>query len=195
MVRKECGAKTRDRGDAKSLHFRYVVSHVCVVFLLWYFACSLTVLAQDTGQLIKAQYDANKNITQVTLNPIVLASRKFEELRLGAITGYPGKVKSTPKEIVLIFFSLSKNDENRYESARKLTVMADGRRFDCGETQRSKQTQDGLFIETMTIAIPFDHFLFFSNAKQVKVKLGLTELELSNTQITALKLLASYVVE
>lgn len=75
----------------------------------------------------------------VTLNPIILASRKLEELRIGAISGYPGKVKSKPKEVAPIFLSVSKTDENRYDVARKLLVTADERKFDWGETQRTNK--------------------------------------------------------
>src|SRR5436190_12583623 len=85
------------------------------------------------GQLVKVEYDASKNFTQISLNPIVLASRKLEELRLGAISGYPGKTRSKPKEIALIILSLSHTDENRYEAAQRLTALADGQRFNWGE--------------------------------------------------------------
>jgi hypothetical protein len=153
------------------------------------------LLAQNSPQLVRTEYDANKNLTQITLNPIILASRKLEELRMGAISGYPGKVKSKPKEVALVFLSLSKTDENRYELARKLLVIADERRFDWGETQRAKQNQSGLFVETMTVAIPVDDFIFVSNAKQVKLKLGLTVVDLTAAQINALRVMASYLSE
>jgi hypothetical protein len=154
-----------------------------------------TTCGQTSNQLVKVEYDSGKDITQVNLNPIVLASRKFEELRLGAVAGYPGKVKSKPSEIVLILMSLSHTDENRYESARKLSVVADERKFDFGETQRAKQAQNDLFIEMMIAKVSMNDFLFVSKAKQVKLKLGLTEVELSSSQINALKLFASYLTE
>ena len=152
-------------------------------------------LAQESAQLIKTEYDASKDLTQITLNPIILASKKFEELRLGAVTGYPGKVKSKPKEIALVFLSLSKTDENRYEASRKLSVIADEQHFNWGEAQGTKQAQSGLFLETMTASVPIDDFLFITKAKQVKLRLGLTEVELGAEQMSALRLLASYIVE
>lgn len=152
-------------------------------------------LAQVSGQLVRTEYDASKDVTQIILNPIIIASRKLEELRLGAVSSYPGKVKAKPKEVALVFLSLSKTDENRYEVARKLVVVADARRFDWGETRRSKQSQDGLFIETMTATIPLDDFVFVSNAKQVKLKLGLTVVDLTAPQIKALRIMASYLTE
>ncbi len=157
--------------------------------------CYQSIVPQESTQLIKTEYDAKKDITQITLNPIILATRKLEELRLGAVTGYPGKVKSKPKDIALVFLSLSKTDENRYESARKLVVNADERRFDWGEMMRSKQTKDGLFIETMTTVVPVDDFLFLTSARQVKLRVGLTELELTVDQLKVLRLLASYIAE
>jgi hypothetical protein len=165
------------------------------VFLLAQFLCFQSLVAQQNVQLIKTEYDEKKDFTQLTLNPIILASRKLEELRLGAVTGYPGKVKSKPKDIALVFLSLSKTEENRYESARKLIIVADERRFDWGEMKRSKQAQNGLFMETMTTTVPIDDFLFVTGAKHVKVRVGLTEVDLTTDQLSVLRLLASYIVE
>lgn len=169
----------------------------CFVLSLWF---PVVVVAQSPaptpgGQLVKVEYDAGKNFTQISLNPIVLASRKLEELRLGAISGYPGKTRSKPKEIILIILSLSHTDENRYEVARRLTAVADGQRFDWGETRRTKQAQNGLFIEMMVANVPMDDFLFVSKAKVVRIKIGLTEVELSSSQIDILRLTASYFTE
>ena len=147
------------------------------------------------GQLVKVEYDASKNFTQISLNPIVLASRKLEELRLGAISGYPGKTRSKPNEITLIVLSLSRTDENRYEVTRRLTAVADGQRFDWGETRHTKQAQNGLFVEMMMANVPTDDFLAVSKAKAVRIKIGLTEVELSSSQINILRLMASYFTE
>jgi hypothetical protein len=150
---------------------------------------------ESKGELVKIEYDQKKDLTQISLNPIVLASRKFEELRLGAVASYQGKVKVKPKEIVLIFLSLSANEINKYESARKLTLIADGKRISVGETQHSKQVQQGLFIESMMISIPTELFLRISWSKALTVKLGFTEVELSPVHITALRAAASYMIE
>ena len=100
-------------------------------------------------QLVKVEYDASKNFTQISLNPIVLASRRQEELRLAATTGYPGKTRTKPTEITLILFSLSHVDENNYGATHKLSAVADGHRFDWGETSHAKQATNGVFIEVM----------------------------------------------
>jgi hypothetical protein len=91
-------------------------------------------------QLVKVEYDASKNFTQISLNPIVLASRKLEELRLAATSGYPGKTRTKPTEITLIIFSLSHTDENRYGATHKLSAVADGHRFDW---ERNKPRKTG----------------------------------------------------
>lgn len=175
-----------------------IVSKSCLCLLLTFHTILATQSPTPTptsGQLIKVEYDSGKNVAQVSLNPIVLASRKMEELRLGAVAGYPGRVKSRPTEIILILLSLSRTDDNRYDGACKLTVVADGKRLDWGQTQRTKQTQGGVFIEMMTAKISMDDFLLVSKAKQVKLRLGLTEVELSASQIDVLRLTASYLTE
>jgi len=146
-------------------------------------------------QLVKVQYDASKDFTQISLNPIVLASRRMEELRLAATSGYPGKTRSKPTEITLILFSLSHTDENRYGATHKLSAVADGHRFDWGETSHGKQATNGVFLEVMMANIPMDDFLAVSRAKSVKIKIGLAEVELSPEQINILRLTASYFTE
>ncbi|MBA2341807.1 MAG: hypothetical protein H0V88_15565 [Pyrinomonadaceae bacterium] len=141
---------------------------------------------------IQATYDQQKDVTTIVLNPFVLVSRRYEELRLGAMTSYKGKVKVRPKEVALILVSLSKSDVNRYESARKLTVIFDGESVSLGETQRSKQSQNGVFIESMLAVLPFDTLLKIANAKDVTIKLGLTSVKLSSEHLTKLRAAASY---
>jgi hypothetical protein len=152
--------------------------------------------AQETkGQLVKVEYDSNKDITQISLNPFILASRKHEELRLGAIAAYKGKVRVRPAEVTLIFLSLSASDTSKYESARKLTVTADGQHLALGEARYSKQAQNGLFVESLMIAIPIDVFLRVCGSKDVTMKIGFTEIELSPKQIEILRIAASYMTE
>ena len=153
-------------------------------------------MAQEAKQQqVKVEYDAAKDQTLISLNPFVLASRKFEELRLGAITGYPGRVKTKPKEVVLIFLSLSTSDASKYETIRKLTVTADGQKFLLGEASHAKQAQNNLFIETMSASMQMEDFLRICNAKRVTMKLGLTEVELTTEQIATLRMAASYMTE
>jgi hypothetical protein len=153
------------------------------------------VMAQDAASQIKTEYNSQKDITQITLNPIVLASRKLEQLQLGAVTGYPGKTKTQPREVALIFLSLSPLDTNKYESARKLSITADGEKVFAGPTQYSKQSQNGLFVESLTALIPFDAFLRLCRSKEASIKLGFTEVALSAKQIMLLQAFASYASE
>jgi hypothetical protein len=74
-------------------------------------------------------------------------------------------------------------------------VTADGQRLVLGETRHSKEVQNGLFIESMMIAIPIDDFLRVCRSKQVTMKLGFTEVELSPPQMDILRLAASYMTE
>jgi len=150
---------------------------------------------ERSDKRIKLEYNAERDISQITLDPVILASRKLEELRLGAVTAYKGQVKTRPESIALIFLSLSKTEADKYESARKLTVVADGQHISLGEAQRSKQMANGLFIETMTISIPTDVFVRVFRSKEVSLKLGVTEVELSTSQIMILQAFGSYATE
>ena len=167
---------------------------LCLLFAIEV-GSSSAVLAQETRGPLKVEYNSQKDLTQITLDPFVLTSRKLEELRLGAVTGYPGKTKSQPKEVALIFLSLSPLEGNKYEAAHKLTITADGQRIVLGPMQYAKQSQNGLFIESMTTGIPFESFLRVCRSKEVTIKLGFAEVTLSPKQITLLQAFASYATE
>ncbi len=87
------------------------------------------------------------------------------------------------------------NSTHRYESARKLTIVADGRRFALGETQRTMQYGNGVFIESMTAVVPYETFTQTAYAKKVSVKLGLTEFELNSDHTKMLRAAASYMTQ
>lgn len=178
------------------IHPKELASYFVLLVVLTALLSPPAIRAQETqGELVKVQYDPQKDATQISLNPVILISRKHEELRLGAVTGYPGKTKVTPKEVVLVFVSLTAADVNKYESARKLTVIIGEQRLPLGETKRAKQTQNGVFIETMMIGIPMDLFLRLGRAKAVTLKLGFTEVALTPAQLTILRAAGSYMTE
>jgi len=152
--------------------------------------------AQETKQkLVTVEYDSAKDFTQITLNPFILVSRKQEELRLGAVAAYAGKVKTRPAEVNLIFLSLSTSDMTKYDVARKLSVTVDGQHLVLGEAEHAKQTQNGLFVETLKLAIPLDVFLRICRSKEVKLKVGVTEVPLLEQHMEILRIAASYMTE
>ena len=172
-----------------------VVIQIVLGFSLVCGSVSTSVAQEAKDKSIHTEYNAENDVSQLTLNPIIIASRKFEELRLGAVAAYKGKVKTRPEAVALVFLSLSKSDVDKYEAARKLTIVADGQRFPFGEAQRSKQTTNGLFIETLTISIPIDVFLRVFRSKEVSLKLGITEVELSPAQIVIFQAFGSYATD
>jgi hypothetical protein len=160
------------------------------------FGCSAFGQAQETkSELVKVEYNQQKDITQISLKPILLASRKNEVLRVGAVASHPGKIRVRPREVALLFIYLSTSDTNKYEAARMLTVITNEQKFPFGETRHSKGTQNGLFVETMAAIIPMESFLRISWSKEVTMKLGLTEIKLSPNQISQLRAVASYMTQ
>lgn len=141
---------------------------------------------------VRIEYDEKSDTTKVMLNPIILVSKKHEELRLAAFSSHQGKAHAPPKEVALVFISLTAAAANKYESARKLTIIADGERFMCGETQRTTQSEKGLFIESLMSVVPFETFVKVARAKEVTVKLGFTEVKLKPEQVMLLREAASF---
>ncbi len=147
---------------------------------------------EGTVRPIRVEYDEKSDTTRVTLNPIILVSRRHEELRLGVFSSHPGKTPTKPKEVALVFISLTAAAANKYESARQLTIIADKERFRFGETQRTTQAEKGLFMESLMTVVPFETFVKVGRAKEVTVKVGITEVKLKPEQVLMLRTAASY---
>lgn len=154
---------------------------------------STTTTPSPPGGAVKVEYDEKENRTRITLNPIILVSRRHEELRLGAVASRPGKeAAAPPQEVTLIFLALSKSQPDRYAATHQLTILVDGVRLAQGETQRATQTRGEVFIETMLATLPWEAFRRLANARTATLKLGLTEIKLTPPQITLLRATASY---
>ena len=129
------------------------------------------------------------------MDPMVILGRKHEEIRLGVISSSKGRAAAKPKAVILAFVSLSLFNPDRYEPARKLTVLADSKRHPLGETQRSAQTHNGIYTESMLAAVPYETFLQIIYAKKIVVRLGTTEIGLTSDHITQLRAAASYMAQ
>lgn len=184
---------------------KYETARMLSLFSAIIFACVLLLTTQATlaqqapvetkGEHVSVQYDQQQDVTKVTMNPFVLVSRKQEELRMGAVTAYQGKAKTYPKEIALLFMSLSAADTNKYESARKVSITIDGERLALGEASRSKQTQNGIFVEMLMLKISTDVFVRLSRAKSATIKLGFTQVPLTPAHFNILRVTVSYLTE
>ena len=169
----------------------------CFLLLLCAQPLGLTGVAQDAAAAakpgeIKVVYDGPNDLTKVMLNPMIVASRKHQELRLGAFSSSKGKTVVRPKEIALVFVALSVSQGEGYENARRLTVTADARKFPFGGMQRSVQTVGGVSAESLVTVVPYETFLEIVYAKKVSLQIGLTEVELTPEHIKTLRAAASY---
>jgi len=179
-------------------HALYRSARLLIILPALVIASIFVAAAQTSDNRAKpviVEYDEKSDTTKVTLNPIILVSRKQEELRLGAVASYRGKAQAQPTEVALVFLSLSAAGDNKYEFARKLTISADTQRFTCGEAQRSTQSQNGLFVESLVSVVSFDTFLKIVRSENVAMKLGITEIKLKSEQLMMLRAAASYMGE
>lgn len=181
----------------KAMRRKLTLRSFCLLLLLCARPLDLTGVAQDTTAAakpgeIKVVYDGPNDLTKVMLNPMIVASRKHQELRLGAFSSSKGKAVVRPKEIALVFVALSVSQGEGYENARRLTVTADARKFPFGGMQRSVQTVNGVSAESLVMAVSYETFLEIVHAKKVSLKIGLTEVELSPEHIKTLRAAASY---
>ena len=96
-----------------------------------------TVTGQDkrtdsTGQLIERKYDRFKNETTVKLKPQKVREvvKPREELSISVEAAYKGEHATRPKDVVLVFDSVSEN--YIYSRESDVVFIADGKRINVG---------------------------------------------------------------
>jgi hypothetical protein len=160
---------------------------------------------KHTG-IIKTSYDKFTDSTMVQLDPLSLLGKSAYDdkgrLDMVVMFSHKGVDLITPSYLFLGFISASEDIRFKTDYDRRLYVLADGQRFDLGEMalndsefQRNKRW-DNLthYSESTWQLIPYETFLQIVNAKNVEMKIGNTEIRLSENHLEALRDIASRTV-
>jgi hypothetical protein len=148
----------------------------------------------STDQQIERRYDRFKDQTTVSLKSLLLRqiARPREELSLSVEATYKSQQPARPKEMRLIFDSVAEH-YLYYDKAEALFIV-DGKRIDAGAAgMMNALPSPNLVKVTLALTLPFDTFVEIANAKGVELKLGPTELRLSEKDIASLRAFASAV--
>ena len=156
---------------------------------------------------IGTQYEPRKDSTIVSLEPVVVeASAAGKELlRLAAIFQYQGKIPTKPKHISLGFYG--DYPQCKFSGQPKMTMLVDGERIEFGWNPRGirerKPDEEGVAFsfnegaggdkceELMFMTISQKNFLRVVNAKTVEVQIDELKFKLTETNLEALRDLAS----
>jgi hypothetical protein len=161
----------------------------------------------DSGEIkIQEDYHQASRKTLVKLEPLQVLGEQFNGLSMGALFSHSGRtLKQTPTSITLLLRSVAK--EFKYAEQRNLTALADGEAIKLGAMSRTgKQVEvlsDGRIevvrlgkkgrskgdhvLETLTLDVPTATLTKIARSKEVKMRLGETEFELTETHLTALR--------
>ena len=175
----------------KSKMILAVLFSVCV-------ALSITArqnkLADSTGQQIERSYDRFKDQTTVRLKALLIRqiARPREELNLSVEAIYKGEQPARPKDVRIIFDSVA--ERYLYYDKAEVQFIVGGKRIDAGTADMMNAFPSPNLVKvTLVLTMPFDIFTEIANGKKVELKLGPTELRLSEKDLTALCAFASVV--
>ena len=153
------------------------------------------------------QYEAQEDVTIVTLEPVVVeASASGKELlRLAAIFQYQGKIPTKPKHISLGFYG--DYPQCKFSGQPKMMMVVDGEQIQFGWNPRGirerKPDEEGVAFsfnegaggakceELMFMTISQKNFLKLVNAKNVEVQIDELKFKLTESNLEALRDLAS----
>ena len=158
---------------------------VCAVLAV---AGGQTMPADSIGGLFERKYDRFKDQTTVRLKPLLIReiARPREELSLSVEATYKGEPTVRPKDVRLIFESIAER-YLYYDKAEALFIV-DGKRIDAGAADMMNAFPSPNLVKvTLVLPMPLDTFTEIANGKVVELKLGPTELRLSEKDITALR--------
>ena len=153
------------------------------------------------------EYEAREDATIVTLEPVVVeASASGKELlRLAAVFQYPGKTPIKPKHISLGFYG--DYPQCRFSKEPKMTMLVDTERIEFGWNAKGirERTPDEEGVafsfnegaggdkceEIMFMFISQKNFLKVVNAKNVEMQIDELKFKLTESNLEALRDLAS----
>jgi hypothetical protein len=144
----------------------------------------------DTPE-VKSEYDKFKDVTIVSLPPFFVIKPRPKGLQFGMMSGYKGNAPVTPKSILWIFFSPSPTESQTYAISHGVIVLADGERFNLGDTTHKLTYNEGFFIEAMLLDVPFKTLVKISKAKSVEIQIGSTDFAASPQLLMAMREFAS----
>lgn len=161
------------------------------------------VIAQEPGNAsacaslksqIERNYDRFKDQTTTTLKPVKVlqVSNPREELELSVEAITKGQQQEQPKEVALLFSSEA--EKWRYFEKAETSFIVDGKRVDAGTAYATDTLPGARTIkEHLKLALPFAKFAEVVKGKQVEMKLGPTQVQFAEKDLTTMRAFLSCV--
>ena len=134
----------------------------------------------------KVLYDERGDKTVVQTSPLQVQGDWRNGIRLRAGFEVSGKEVAKPSKVTLSFSSAA--SDRTYADNRSLKILIDGKEALSGVARyKSGNTNDEVFLITVTQDIPYEVFLRLINSKSVKMRIGPAEFELKDGDLEALR--------
>lgn len=148
------------------------------------------VLSEDTRQLnVKSDYDRFEDRTRywTFALPVSRGGRIDHSLKLSSFFHFRGKgAGHSIERLGFVFFSTS--SEFRFVKYSQLYAIVDGQRLDLGSPVSNERDVQGTQVaETLVFAVSFKTLRSIAEAKQIEMRLGSTEFELTESNVSDLK--------
>lgn len=145
--------------------------------------------AASIEQLIEKKYDRFKDETTVKLKPqkIRETAQPKEELSLSVEAKYKGDRPARPREVYMIFDSVS--EQSLYHNDAEVMFIVDGKRIEVGEayTVTTMPIYPNSRRAVLKLTAPFNLFSEIVNGEIVEMRLKKTEVTFTPSTIAALR--------
>jgi len=141
---------------------------------------------------IERQYDRFKDQTAVRLKPQTIrqVARPPEELSLSVEATCKGERAARPKTVDLIFESAA--ERYIYYDKADVAFIVDGKRVEAGTAYMMNAFPSPNLVKVkLKLTIPFETFTQVAKGLEVEMKIGLTEIHLTEKDLKALRAFAS----
>ncbi|MGB8508399.1 MAG: hypothetical protein WCD76_08335 [Pyrinomonadaceae bacterium] len=145
---------------------------------------------KHSGKIVTS-FDSSTNNMRTTLEHPRVLGKGTDAIYLSATFIHQDPRRASAPTMDVIFISTSALP--KYRETHQLAIFCDGRQLHFNQPARyvSQSDGQGTIYEATRITLPYEDVLAITSAKKVTARLGLTDLELTNNHLEALRELFS----
>lgn len=142
---------------------------------------------------ITSQFDKFEKYTAISLEKMPISGGNSERLELSAFFIKSETSNTPPNSVILRFLSMS--DDWRYLKYHDVSILADNRPLSFSPSEHDGSVGSGYVLEFIDVALPYQTFVQMVNAGKVEMRVGGTELNVTQNHLDALRDLAHHTIE
>jgi len=131
------------------------------------------------------RFDRFRNRNIITIEPRTILRAGTDELKLGASAISEGDNNTAPREIDLLFDSMT--NRLRYGNSAEVRFIVDGRRMEGGAAYKFGGSAMRQVNEKLRLTMPANRLLEIINGREVEMQIGETEVRLRREDLDWLR--------